>query len=336
MLLFSKFKKFSSMKALSLLKSLAEIESPYGREEKLAKYLLGYLREIGHEAFMEDLNVLLNPEKEFIVATHLDTVKVVSSFSFDGEYAYGTGVCDAKASITAILLALERISKPKFGVALFYDEEGEGKGSENYCKNYKPKMAVVMEPTNLTVANVQYGGLEVNITVKGKAAHGSTPWMGLNAIEECMKLLNEFKKLENVKVSIQQISSGSKEYAIPDECEVRIEFLFKPEIKANNFHGKLKSIGPERTEIEVKDIYDGFISGEVAVLLKKALEKVGVETRFSEMPSWNDSVNLHLIGCDTVVFGPGELFCCHTSEERVRLKDIEIAAEALVALNDLL
>jgi len=324
------------MKTLSLLKSLAEIESPYGKEEKLAKYVLGYLRKMGYDVFMENLNVLLNPEKKFIVATHLDTVQVVSPFSFDGEYAYGTGVCDAKASITAILLALERINKPKFGVAFFYDEEGEGKGSENYCKKYKPEMAVVMEPTDLAVANVQYGGLEVNITVKGKAAHGSTPWMGLNAIEKCMKLLNQIKKLENVKVSVQQISGGSKEYTVPDKCEVRIEFLFKPEIKANNFLGRLKSICPEKTEVEVKDIYDGFVSGKVAGLLKKALEKVGVETRFSEMPSWNDSINLHSVGCDTVVFGPGELFYCHTSEEKVRLKDIEIAAEALVALNALL
>ena len=324
------------MKTLSLLKSLAEIESPYGKEEKLAKYVLGYLRKMGYDVFMENLNVLLNPEKKFIVATHLDTVQVVSPFSFDGEYAYGTGVCDAKASITAILLALERISKPKFGVALFYDEEGEGKGSENYCKNYKPKMAVVMEPTNLTVANVQYGGLEVNITVKGKAAHGSTPWMGLNAIEKCVKLLNQIKKRENVKVSVQQISGGSKEYVIPSECEMRIEFLFRPEVKASSFLNELKNICPEKTKIEVKDIYDGFISHESAELLRRALEKVGTEIKFSEMPSWNDSINLHSVGCDSVIFGPGKLFHCHTSEERVRLKDIELAAEVLVALNSLL
>ena len=324
------------METLQLLKSLVEIESPYGREDKVARYLLDYLKEMGYDVFMEDLNVLLNPERDFIIATHFDTVKVVSPFRFDGEYAYGTGVCDAKASVTAILLALERISKPKFGVALFYDEEGEGKGSEAYSRKYKPKMALVMEPTDLTIANVQYGGLEVKIKVEGKAAHGSTPWMGVNAIEECMKLLNKFKKLKNVKISVQQISGGSKEYVIPSECEMRIEFLFRPEVKASSFLNELKNICPEKTKIEVKDIYDGFISHEAAELLRRALEKVGTEIKFSEMPSWNDSINLHSAGCDPVIFGPGKLFHCHTSEERVKLKDIELAAEVLVALNSLL
>ena len=79
------------MNTLSILKQLVKIESPSGKEEKLARYVTAYIRNLGYDAFMDELNVLLSPGKEFIVATHLDTVKVLTPFSFDGEYAMELG-----------------------------------------------------------------------------------------------------------------------------------------------------------------------------------------------------------------------------------------------------
>ena len=326
------------MDTFSILKELVEIESPSGKEERLARYVLTYLGKLGYDAFMDELNVLVSPEKEFIVATHLDTVRVLAPFSFDGEYAYGTGVCDAKASITAILLALERIDHPNFGVAFFYDEEESGKGSENFSEKYKPKKAVVMEPTDLTIANSHYGGLEIRMDVKGIAAHGANPEKGENAIENCIEIIKEFKKIREAMVSVQFMHGGHKEnYVIPESCKARIEFLFKPHIKAENVLEKIKAICLGNAELNVKEIYDGFLSYETASLLEEAVKKVGLEARFSDMPSWSDAVNLyHLAGCDAVSFGPGELYLCHTRRERVRLKDVELAAEVLVALNSLL
>jgi len=127
------------MKTLSILKNLVKIESLSGKEEKLAKYILAYLKKLGYDAFMEGLNVLVLPEKDFIVTTHLDTFKVLASFSFNKEYAYGTGVCDAKASITAILLALERINKLNFGVAFFMMKKARGKVQRIFVKSISQK-----------------------------------------------------------------------------------------------------------------------------------------------------------------------------------------------------
>lgn len=330
--------KIFFMKVLQILKAITEIESPSGKEEKLANYILSYLNDLGHDAFMEDLNVLLHPEKDFIVATHLDTFRVLTPFSFDGKYAYGTGVCDAKASITSIILALEKISKPNFGVVFFYDEEEGGKGSEIFCRKYKPKRALVMEPTNLTIANVQYGGLELIIESRGVATHGATPEKGENPIEKCVKIINRLKELEEAIVSVQFISGGGKnEFVVPSSCEMRVEIMFKPNIKAERILEKVGEICFNKAKVFVKEIYDGFISGEVTKLVEQAVTLAGLEAKFSEMPSWNDAINLReLANCDTVIFGPGELHLCHTENERVKLKDIETASEALVTLNKLL
>ena len=323
------------MDTFSILKTLTEIKSPSGKEEVLAKRLLEYLKSLGYDAFMEDLNLLLSPERDFIVATHLDTFKFLVPFSFDGEYAYGTGVCDAKASIAAILLALERIDRLNFGVAFFHNEEESGKGSEIFCKKYKPKRAVVMEPTNLTIANVHYGGLEIKVKARGVAAHGATPEKGENAIEKCIKTITDLKRIEDAIVSVQFLRGGNVEdYVIPDSCEMRVEFSFKPNLRAERLLEEIEKTCQGNVEFAVKELHNGFVSGDIVKIIERAVMDAGLKARFSEMPSWSDAVHLHyLADCDASSFGPGELHLCHTSRERVKLRDIELTAEVLIALN---
>ncbi|MBS7606642.1 M20/M25/M40 family metallo-hydrolase [Candidatus Bathyarchaeota archaeon] len=329
------------MDAVSLLEALTRIESCSGKEERIASFILNHLRNMGYYAFIEDSNVLLQPEKDLIVATHIDTFKVLSPYSFDGKYAYGTGVCDAKASITSILLALEKIgpNRLRFGVAFFHDEEGEGKGSMDFCRTYKPKMAIVMEPTDMAIANVQYGGLEVIIKARGIAAHGATPHMGKNAIEKCIEAISVLMRISEATASVQYISGGNiEDFAIPSECEARIEFFFRPDIKAEHILAKIKeSLCPKNFEITIKEAYDGFVSVKASKILENAIKVAGYSVRFSEMPSWTDAVNLYkCVRCDSVIFGPGELHLCHTKNERVRVKDVITAADILVALNSML
>lgn len=329
------------MNTLSLLEKLANIESPSGKEGELAFFILDYLRKFGYKAFMEGPNVLISPERDFIVTSHMDTFRVLSKFSFDGEYVYGTGVCDAKASIAAILLALGRISPEKlnFGVAFFSDEESEGIGSEEYCKVYKPRMALVMEPTNMSIANLQYGGLEIEIKVMGKAAHGAVPEMGENAIEKCIEAVRRLKDISGVRVSVQHIRGGDpNEFVVPEECETRLEILFKPNLTVEDVLSKVREILCfDDLNLTIKEAYDGFISNSAPRLLEEAMRSIGYKVEYTEMPSWTDAVNLYkMTGCDTAIFGPGELYSCHTRDERVRVRDVNATADILIALNELL
>jgi acetylornithine deacetylase len=330
------------MDLVHLLEKLVEIESPSKREDKLASFLVDYLKNLGYDPFIEHSNVLVCPDKEVIVATHMDTFRFLSPFSLNSEYAYGTGVCDAKASVAAILLALGRINfrELNFGVVFFCDEEGDGSGSENFCRTYKPKMAVVMEPTNMTIANVQYGGLDLRVKAKGLPAHGSTPKMGNNAVEKCIE--STYKLINNIRdaiVSVQYIKGGEPEdFVIPEECEMRIELFFRPELKADQMLTRIRELFPlDEFEINVRESYDGFISSRASKLLEKAMQALNLQIKFSHMPSWTDAINLYrYANCDSVIFGPGELHLCHTRNERVRIKDIMLTVEILTTLNSLI
>lgn len=329
------------MDALLILEKLARIESPSGREREIAFFIRDYLCRLGYRAFIDRSNVLALPERDFIVASHMDTFRVISGFSFDGEHAYGTGVCDAKASIAAILVALSRIRPEElnFGVAFFSDEEANGDGSKEFCRAYKPKMAVVMEPTNMAIANIQYGGLELRIKARGKAAHGAFPEAGENAVERCIDILRRLMSINGVRVSVQYIRGGDPEdFVIPDECEARVEIFFKPHLTVEEVLSKAREVLCRgNVDLIVTEAYNGFVSSRASRLLEEAMRSIGYDVRYAEMPSWTDAINLYEIaGCDTAIFGPGELCSCHTGWERVRVKDINVAADILVALNNLL
>ena len=324
------------MEVVEILKKLVEIPSPSGEEEKIIEFLCGFIENLGFKVKIDNSNLIVNPS-DFFVVTHVDTVSIKSSFSFNGEFAYGTGVCDAKGSIAAVLLALEKIDELKYGIAFLSDEEEGGEGSKVFSSKYKPKMAVVMEPTSLTIANKHYGSLEVEITVKGKASHGSMPEYGINAIEKSFELLKSLKSLEtSVKQSILRIEGGSNEYVIPNNCKLKIDFTFPPEMDVKKLKNQIFKLARNYGNIEILEENMGFESGEVVKKLEKAIKMAGLDVKYSEMPSWTDAINLRLNGCDAVVWGPGELKYCHTEKERIDLNEIVKASDVLVKLNKIL
>jgi len=320
------------MSVLSTLRELVEIRSESGKEDRIIEYIVERLKDFDPLIFEKNnvKNVLINHDADLWIVTHIDTVPIKRKFEFDGVYAYGTGCCDAKASITAIILALEEIEDLKFGVALLSDEEEGGMGSKVIAEEFKSKRAIVMEPTELKIANRHYGSLEIDVEVFGESAHGA--FRGVNAIEKAIDLISSFRGYD---VLIQRIEGGSFDYVVPDRCFVRLDFLIPPEIDLDEFKSeiinKLKG-----TKYSIVESSEGFLSGEICRILEKAIERAGLNVEYTEMRSWTDAVNLKEQGWDVVVFGPGELHLCHTERERIRLDDVLKAKDVLIALNDVL
>ncbi len=323
------------MDPLKLLKELVEIESESGKEEEILSYLIDVLYEFEPTIFEKynTKNILINQNSDFWIVTHVDTIPVKRKFEFDGFYVYGTGCCDAKASITAIILALNEIEELKFGVALLSDEEEGGLGSKAVVEEFKGRKAIIMEPTELRIAKRHYGCLEIDVEFSGLSAHGAYPDRGVNAIEKAMKFVEELKG--KGLCLIQRIEGGSYEYVVPNKCSMRLDFVIPPEVDVNAFERHILEIlrGENCRTIEKAQ---GFVSGNVVDVLEIALDKVGLPVRYGEMRSWTDAINFKEAGWDVVVFGPGELHLCHTERERIKIDEIIKAKDVLVALNDVI
>ncbi|MDI3496958.1 M20/M25/M40 family metallo-hydrolase [Archaeoglobus sp.] len=313
-----------------LLKKLVEIESPTGSEHEIKDFVRDFLESNGYSVVEGQYFISTKSKSELIVSTHLDTTPVKAPFSTDGVYAYGTGVCDAKASVAAILEAAER--GVDFTIAFFCDEEEGGKGSKEFAEKWSyGSMAVVMEPTDLKIASRHYGNLDLTVEVKGVQSHGSYPEMGVNAIEKAFEMISELKK--HFKVTPLKIAGGSDDYVIPDYCMVKLDVLIEPETKLEEALKEIEFLS-NYGKYEVSNAYEGFISKEVAGFLERAMRAAGLEVEHTVMPSWTDALNLK-DRYDVVVWGPGELHLCHTVRERVRLADVERARDVLLKLSEM-
>lgn len=318
-------------KIIKLLKTLVEIESPSKQEVNIKEFVKNYLKNLGYEVVEGKYYIATNSNSDLIVATHLDTIPLKSKFFYNGEYAYGTGVCDAKSSITAILIAAENTLN--YILAFFCDEEEDGLGSKEFTETWKRgKFAIVMEPTDLKIASRHWGNFELIVEIKGKEAHGAFPEMGVNAIEKAFELYNEFKKL-NLNINPLKINGGSEEYVIPDTCKMKFEIFLKPEEKISEYLKKLEFV-EIFGKYEIDHAYEGYVSGEIVKYLEEAIKLANLPVYYTEMKSWTDALNLKE-RFDVVVWGPGELETCHTKEEKIRIEDIKKASEVLICLNSL-
>lgn len=316
-------------KIIRLLKTLVEIESPSKREEKLKKLVKDYLTSLNYKFIEGEYYLATVSESELIVATHLDTVPIKAQFSFDGKYAYGTGVCDAKGSLAALLIAAER--GLNYTLAFFCDEEEDGLGSKEFVNTWKKgKYVVVMEPTGLKIAYKHYGNFELMVEVLGKEAHGAFPEAGINAIEKAFSLYQELKK-RGFKAVPLRIEGGGSEYVIPSRCKIKFEVFLAPEERLSQYLDKLEFVKTFGT-YELDHVYEGYISGRVVEYLEKALQMSDLPLFYTEMKSWTDALNLK-DRFDVVVWGPGELEKCHTGKERINIEEIKKTIQVLINLD---
>ncbi len=312
-----------------LLKKLVEIESPSGREEKIREFVYNYLTDLGYDVIEGKYYLAVN-KSDLIVATHLDTVNIKRKFEFDGVYAYGTGVCDAKAGVCAMLEAAEK--GIDYTLAFFCDEEEGGKGSRDFVENWRyGKFAIVLEPTDLKIASKHYGSLECVLIVKGLEAHGATPEFGINAIEKAFEFIREFK---DFRITPLKIVGGSDEYVIPNSCELRFDIVFPPEIKLEDIKKTVEVVAKKYGDLKIVDESEGYVSGNVVKFLEEAIKSCGLKVEHTVMKSWTDAMNLKS-RFDVVVWGAGELHLCHTKFERIKIEDIKKVRDVLIKLNEI-
>jgi acetylornithine deacetylase len=321
-----------------LLKILAKIRSESGHEKKIKEFISDYLRKLGLEIHEAEYYIAANPGKKLIVSTHMDTVRIRKEFHSDGIYAYGTGVCDAKGSIAAILGAAEKITDSQrelnYTIAFFCSEEEGGEGSKQFAEEWKwGELAIVMEPTDLKIVTEHWGSFDLDVEIKGRASHGSMPEYGINAIERSCELIHRLKNIEEFRITVLKIEGGGEEYVVPESCRLKIDIRIPPDMKLENAIEKLEFV-KNYGKFRASDAYEGFRSAMAFKILAKAIESAGLQVVPSTMPSWTDALNLK-DRFDVTVWGPGELHLCHTENERIRLRDIEIAEKVLLSLNEI-
>lgn len=307
-----------------------------------------------------------SPGPTLMLCGHLDTVGVIGMTGpFDPTERegklYGRGTQDMKGGVAAMISAAESIAKSgglKSGrliIAGVIDEEYESRGAEALVKTWKADAAVITEPTDLVIGIGHKGYQWVEVETKGRAAHGSRPDEGRDAILRMGRVLARLEALSRKLQSkpphpilgtpslhASLIEGGRELSTYPDHCSLRMErrtIVGEPEDAALiEVEEILRSLRQEDAEFEAsakklfgQPPYETPHDHSLSATLEGVMGRQGRETKRSGMTFWTDAAILGKAGIPTVVFGPGGAGL-HGLNEYVLVDEVLACRDALVEL----
>jgi acetylornithine deacetylase/succinyl-diaminopimelate desuccinylase family protein len=347
--------KIDDAYTLQLLEELIAIPSVVGHEGEVAAALFERLRSLGLACEMQEVepgrfNVYARlqgagPGRRLNFNGHTDTVPVCEGWDSDPftplireGRLYGLGACDMKGGIACVLTMLKAFVESGYGFrgelsfSGVIDEEAYSKGARAMLETdlagcdaivlAEPYSGDEGKPIPLGIT----GKILYDLTVRGHAAHGFSPHLGVNAVEEAARLLAALDRLPMAEhpdfgrgnTCTLKIEGGYQVYAVvvPDLCRVEINRLLVPgETSASalaDMEELVASLGLRaRVEVGSKPPrYEPFLVRRDEPILQVFdgvyREMMGAEPQYTYSPGITDAN----------VFGERGIPCLHLGPER--------------------
>jgi succinyl-diaminopimelate desuccinylase len=240
-------------------------------------------------------------KKTLLINTHFDVVPASSNWSVppfectvkDG-HIFGRGVADSKggpAALFTVLFAMQELDiAPKYNlnIALTTDEEmGPYSGLCHLADLGKLKadyfLSMDGDSDDITIAS--NGNVDWQIDIFGKSYHSGSSFMGVNAIERSIPVMNELmllkEKVEKRRsrvpasmaitqktgiktlmpvLNINLMNAGVKQNIVPDRCTMKGDRRFIPEEKFDDvrkeFDSAMSNVKMKYPGLELKYSFD--------------------------------------------------------------------------------
>ena len=336
-------------------------------EAEIAAFVAAWLREAGLEVHVDEAA----PRRPSVVGVasgrgggaslmlnaHMDTVGVEGmTRPFGPEVRdgrlYGRGAYDMKGSLAACMLAAARLASEGLAgdvlVAAVSDEEYASIGMLSVLARWRADAAIVTEPTGLGVCIAHKGFVWADIETQGRAAHGSRPAEGKDAITGMAPVLTRLADLQASldaapghplvgpgSVHASLIEGGQELSSYPARCLLALERRTAPDESGEDFRRECEALidGVDGAELRMGLIRDPFaVAPDAAVVraIARAAQEVTGEPAVTYGETyWMDAALIQAAGIPTVVFGPAGAGA-HAVEEWVDLASVDACADALV------
>ena len=367
---------------ISLLRDLVAIDSVNpslvpgaAGEAQVANAVAAHLQRIGLDVHVQEVapgrpNVIgvldgVEPGRSLMFCGHLDTVGVAGMqapfdpVERDGRL-YGRGSQDMKAGVAAMIdavrLARARgFRRGRIVIAAVVDEEYASVGADALVSQWTADGAIVTEPTDLQVGVGHKGFAWATIETRGRAAHGSRPAEGRDAILRMGRVLNRLERLDATLQSLPPhplIGAGSLHASIiqggrelssyPDRCVLQVERRTVPGENGQTFEseieGVLTDLRRDDPEFEgwgkvmfSRPPYEVPPSHDLPHALISAAASAGIAASAQGMTFWTDAAVLGGAGIPSILFGPGGAGL-HSVEEYVNVNEVIACRNALASL----
>lgn len=332
-------------------------------EGEIAAFIADWAREAGLEAdVLEETpgrpSVVVRAcgtggGRTMMLCGHVDTVTVEGMTHaplaprVDGDRLHGRGAYDMKAGVAAALVACRDAAALRLAgdvvVAAVADEEHASLGIQEVLRSVTADAAIVTEPTESRVAAAHKGFVWIEVDVPGRAAHGSRPHLGEDAIVKAGPMLiglgalnealgaREHPLLGRGSVHASQIAGGEELSSYPARCTLLLERRTLPGESAADVEAEIAALlpaGAAQRTLLVREPFEVAAGEEVVALLREATlgdpDVVGVSY-------WADAAFIAAAGIPTALYGPGGEGA-HAAEEWVSIAETDAVARTLTAV----
>lgn len=320
------------------------------------------------------------PGRSLMYCGHIDTVGVsgmtrpFDPAERDGKI-YGRGSQDMKGGVAAMIGAARAIaesgglSSGRLVIACVVDEEHASIGADALVTKWRADGGVVTEPTDLRVAIAHKGFEWVEIETEGRAAHGSRPSEGRDAIRLMGRVLGGLDALDRdlqsraphpllgtASLHASLIDGGHELSSYPDRCHLQMERRTIPgeapgsagrEVQAllDRLRGEDADFKAASRVMFARSPHEIPADHELPKMLLRSLPQpfdpasggLSAPGRLAQgraligMSFWTDAAVLSEAGIPSILFGPtgGGL---HSIEEWVDVQSVLTCRDALVTL----
>ncbi len=323
-------------------------------------------------------NLDINAEKTLLINTHLDVVPASANWSVPpfevtvrDNRIFGRGVADSKGGPAALLTLLSAMKeldmKPKYNlnIALTTDEEMGPYSGLCYLADIgklKADYFLSMDGDSDDITIASNGNVDWQIDVFGKSYHSGSSFLGVNAIEKSVPVMNEMLKLKaevekrrskvpasiaiyhktGIKtlipvLNITVINAGVKQNILPDKCTMKGDRRFIPE---ENFDDVCREMGEAISDVRKKhpdiilkwscdEVYAPMLTDInhpwVKEVKKVACEAAGRKVRLTgAQGSLDVAYAVKVTGLPACCFGLGRRTesNAHAEDENIRVEDL--------------
>jgi len=280
----------------------------------------------------------------------------------DGRY-YGRGTTDMKGYIASALAmactASKRTLKTPLHLALSYDEEIGCVGPT------KPKMCIVGEPTNLSVATNHKGKTSILVQCHGKEAHSALAPGALNAIHLASDFIsavrtkqqwrknnpegsNDISDIPYTTVHVGRVNANQALNIVPNLCTINLEIRHTstddPEAIIESLAQDAKRITAPYLErfpdahidMEVWNAYPALDTDTASEVVNFVKSLVGANTTSSVAFGTEAGLFSESLGIPTVVCGPGSMEQGHKPDEYIDIDQLNRCDDMHARLLDIL
>jgi succinyl-diaminopimelate desuccinylase len=286
-----------------------------------------------------------------MLAGHYDTVPAQNNVPgrIEGGAVHGCGASDMKGGVAVGVELVRELAERGPGpvdVALLLFGREELPPQHNPLPAmfdasslvHEADLAILLEPTDLTIQAGCVGTLTARVTFHGTSGHSARPWLADNAIHRAIDGLARAATYERREalvgglpfyevLSVTRLDGGVADNVVPDRAVATLNFRYPPDRTPSEAEGLIRSLVPTDATVEVVGN-----SPPAAVVvdapLVEALRDIG---GFAVEPkqAWTNVADFTSRGIPAVNFGPGATRYAHARDELVEIAALERAYLAL-------